>query len=144
MIKLLPLLLLIACATYPTGEMSRMITANFLPADEVVRICNTRACYFAGEIWLIESAELQGQYMFPLTVNFRNWGELSSDCDQPACVVNGVIQAHLSFNAAMCRELGGLVYAQQGWSATDYQRHEDLGHEIIHAFGGRHPEQNNG
>lgn len=120
------------------------MTVHFVPYTLMQKECwpirdGAEACIKNGRIIVPQLGDQRGLYEIEVEINFLSHRDLSRACKAPACAIDGVIQAHRSFNPAMARAIGELVYRDQGWDIEACNEHLLLGHEVLHAAGVTHP-----
>ena len=129
----------------PVHSDHRIVQVNFVSWEQMMQHClrfNARslACY-DGQIWMTEKRDLSGRHTLALAMDFVSWRDLRYACDEPACEIDGAIQASRSFNKNMNCSVGEIVFGQKDWPQGLYKEQCILGHEIVHAFGVMHPRE---
>ena len=129
----------------PVLSDHRIVQVNFVPWEQMMQHCqrfsaNALACY-DGQIWMTETRSLRGRHTLALEMDFVSWKDLGLACDEPACEIDGAIQASRSFNKGMNCSVGEIVFGRMYWPQELYKEQCILGHELVHAFGVMHPRE---
>ena len=149
-------ILLVGCAALQSPEPARLdrvskaVTVNFVPHDELARQCGPHAlgCADGDAVWIHDFA---GQYTrfsgeYPVDVQFVTWSDLGRQCglsltDTAPCEIgDSTIIYHLTQHIQPDAErTAGAILAHQ-WGIPDdgFNANQVIGHEVIfHVIGGQ-------